>query len=215
MSLLLRCYLAFSFLEVAYNLNFLCCWIREAIDCSLDGEMVGQWNEPAILSVYSDVGPARRRPWPAWSFGILGSTAVSLRLVIKNRLGLGGHCSGPWCSVMFGISAVAFHAGVFATQGIDFFAKWVPVLRIFAVDPRAITLDSILPAAGLSGASTLELCCWAVATLHLLVQLVLCFTCWELLVPSDWGALPFTCMQMFTVGQNLFGDDFLNWIRAP
>ena len=76
---------------------------------------------------------------------------------------------GPTWSVAFFVLATCFHAGAFATQGIDFLSQWLPALLIFAVDRRAVTVSRLLPQD--PAGDPLEVLCWALAALHLGSQL--------------------------------------------
>jgi hypothetical protein len=113
---------------------------------------------------------------------------------------------GVWTGLVFAV-AVQFHYGIFYTQGIDFTGQWVPVLLVFLVDLRPV---SFLPIAGL-GAPAFELACWFCAALHLAGQLFCAFTMREVTAPDSSGGIPFSCMHMFTVNSNIFGDDMTSW----
>ena len=52
---------------------------------------------------------------------------------------------------------------------------------------------------------------WGLAATYLAAQLVCCFTFREIRVSGDRGGMPFSCMQMFTMANNIFGDDMISW----
>ena len=139
------------------------------------------------------------RPWACVILGIGG-----LAFELGSPLAL---LSGRWCILLFSI-AIQFHYGIYYLQGIDFTGQWVPCLLVFLVDRDPVNL---IPSSGINS-TTWELVCWVFSAFFLLGQLYCAFTLREVTAKNrDKGGLPFSCMHMFTLNSNIFGDDFISW----
>jgi len=134
---------------------------------------------------------------------ILGIGGLGFELGTPMAL-LGGH----WCFALF-VVALLFHYGIYYLQGIDFTGQWVPCLLVFLVDQNPVQL---FPRHGFKSSTRFELLCWGCGALFLVCQLFCAFTMREVTVPnSNKGGMPWSCMHMFTINSNIFGDDFASW----